>query len=99
MTASVGSPHSATLLLREDGTMVGTTGCRRFKASWEGGPDQVTVTSFEASGSCEGDAVQDAHVIAVLSEGFTYEIREQALDLYPLQGDTDTGLTYTTGLR
>lgn len=61
------------------------------------GPDQIIVTSFKTSGSCEGDAAQDAHAIAVLSEGFTYEIREQALDLYGLQ--SDFGLTYTTGLR
>lgn len=94
---TVSSVDPAVLILKESGALAGTTACRKFTAFWEAAGDRITVTSFKTSGSCEGNADQDAHVIAVLSQGFTYEIREQSLDLYELEGDT--GLTYTTGLR
>lgn len=97
MSGMVSSNDPAWLLLRKDGTLVGSTGCRRFRATWQESGDQVLVESFHTTGSCSGDASQDRHVVTVLSGGFSFEIRQQSLDLYPLEDDI--GLTYTTGLR
>lgn len=94
---SVSSVDPGSLLLRSNGTLVGDSGCRRFRAQWVASGDRVDVSNFELIGACNGNARQDEHVRTVLSSGFTFEIREQSLQLYQLDGDL--GLDYTTGLR
>lgn len=90
----------ARLMFTPENKMTGTTGCRRFTATWKEEGDQINVKAFKLSGICKGNdsqGDQEAHMVRVLSHGFTFEIREQFLDLYELQGDL--GLLYETGLR
>lgn len=85
----------AYLLLEEDGTVSGTTGCRELYGEWTENGDQITFTTFGARGKCPADLEeQDGHVVTVLGDGFQVEIEENRLTVVS-QGDL--GLIYLAG--
>ncbi|MDX1659438.1 MAG: META domain-containing protein [Nitriliruptorales bacterium] len=58
------------LLLREDGSLDGSTGCRDLHGRWELNGDQLVLPQFGADGDCEAALRdQDSHVIGVLEGG------------------------------
>ena len=58
------------LLLREDGTLDGSTGCRDLYGRWELNGDQLVLPEFGADGDCDAALTdQDSHVIGVLEAG------------------------------
>ena len=96
--ALVGSADSARLLLRDDGTFNGTTGCREVKGTWSGDEEEVTFHP-QVDGACPAVRnreaplrQQDAHVLSVLTGDATVEIKEGSLWLQAT--DTDDGLIY-----
>jgi heat shock protein HslJ len=82
----------ATLELRGDGTLSGSTGCRSFSGSYEVAGDEVRVTDLAASmQSCPEElAGQDDQVLAVIGDGFTVKIDGDRLTL----SDGASGLGY-----
>lgn len=83
----------ATLLLRDDGTGEGTTGCRSFTGRWVEEGDEVLFTDLAMDGDCpDGLWAQDDHVVAVLGDGFRAQVDGQQLTLTSRDGD---GLVYT----
>lgn len=86
------SVEPAYLLLKKNGTIAGTTGCRDLYGEWTGAGDEISFTTFGAEGSCsEALEEQDGHVVTVLGDGFTVEIEENRLSVTS-QGDL--GLDY-----
>lgn len=86
------SVEPAYLLLREDGTIDGTTGCRDLYGEWTESGDEISFTTFGAKGSCSEDlGEQDDHVVTVLGDGFTVEIEENRLSV---TSHGDLGLDY-----
>lgn len=80
-----------TLELRPDGTLTGTTGCRTFDGRYETEDGSVTVSDLvNDDRACPNLAVQDEHVLAVIANGFAYEIEGNRLTLRA----GDLGLTY-----
>lgn len=77
----------ATLLLRENGTLEGSTGCRDFTGKYAVDGDQVKVTRFNARDPGQDQpcapvqAAQDSHVLTVLHDGFEATVDEAALTL------------------
>lgn len=70
----------ATLELRNDGTLVGGTGCRALTGRWIESGDIIRLVEFAADGDCPADLQdQDAHVATVLGDGFTVEIEGSRL--------------------
>ena len=70
VTTATGDP--ATLLLSENGTVDGSTGCRSLTGSYLIDADTVRFTSFSAGGACTVELTpQDDHVVNVLGDGFT----------------------------
>lgn len=87
----VGS-EPASLRLADDGTMTGSTGCRRLEGEWsiEGG--EVLFTNFGLTGSCPPDLRdQDDHVVGALGDGFTADVDG---DVLRVSGRFGTGLVY-----
>lgn len=81
-TASSVSGEPATLELRSDGTLVGSTGCRTLTGTWLVSGDQIVTPELAADGQCPADLErQDGHVIEVVGDGFTAEIDGQRLTL------------------
>jgi heat shock protein HslJ len=90
-TAPKGEP--ATLLLREDGTVIGSTGCRELHGRYDTFGDQINFPEFGADGDCPGELQeQDNHIIGVLGDGFGAQLDGQLLHL---TSDGDIGLIYT----
>lgn len=86
------SAEPAYLLLKKNGTIDGTTGCRDLYGEWTEAGDEIAFATFGAKGSCpEGLQEQDGHVVGVLGDGFTVEIEENRLSVTS-QGDL--GLEY-----
>lgn len=72
----------ATLELREDGTISGTTGCRGFDGRYELEAGAVQVTDLVTDDrACPDLASQDEHVLAVVGDGFAYAIDADRLTL------------------
>jgi heat shock protein HslJ len=96
---SVRSPTPAFLIFEPDGTLRGTTGCRRMTGEWERQDDLIEVTGLRTDGDCSqsDDRDQDEHILGVLTGTISAEISEQTLEVY--QTTTDHGLLYTTGRR
>jgi heat shock protein HslJ len=70
----------ATLELRDDGTLTGSTGCRELTGTWVTAGDTVQFTEFAALGDCDPElASQDEHVTTVLGDGFTATIEGDRL--------------------
>lgn len=71
---ALGSPAStatpARLLLKDDKTFEGTTGCRSFTGAWTVSGDVVEVTQLVFEGGCDRARAQDVHVGSVLGSGF-----------------------------
>lgn len=86
------SVEPAYLLLKEDGTVAGTSGCRDLYGEWTESGDEISFTTFGAKGSCPKSLQeQDGHVVAVLGDGFTVEIEENRLSVI---SPGDLGLDY-----
>ncbi len=86
------SGDPATLELRSDGTLVGTTGCRTLTGTYVLEGDMVAVTALSADGDCPAELNdQDALVVAVIGDGFIPEIDGDALAMSSRGG---LGLVY-----
>jgi heat shock protein HslJ len=73
--ASTVTGNPATVLLRPDGTVQGSTGCRQFTGDYVIDGASVRFTSLAMSGECAPDIErQDNHVVTVLGDGFGVEI-------------------------
>lgn len=81
LEATVSSAKPATLLLNEDKSFEGTTGCRPFTGTWEVSGDVVDVTQLLLEGGCTGALRQDTHVATVLGGAFRVEIEGDELTL------------------
>lgn len=74
--------EQATLRLRADGTLSASTGCRQLTGTYVVEGDEILATELAAEGRCHGDlSDQDAHIIAVLGDGFTVAIEGNHLTL------------------
>jgi heat shock protein HslJ len=72
----------ATLTLRDDGTLSGTTGCRTFDGHYELEDGAVRVAQLANDDrACPNLRAQDEHVLAVLGDGFGYEIEGDRMTL------------------
>lgn len=74
LQSPVSSAAPARLLLKDDKTFEGTTGCRSFTGVWTISGDVVEVTQLVLRGGCERARAQDVHVSAVLGNGFRAEV-------------------------
>lgn len=92
LASTVASAAPARLLLKDDKTFEGTTGCRSFSGNWSVAGDVVTVTQMVFEGDCERGPEQDTHVAAVLGTGFRAEVEGDQLTLTAEKGDF--GLVY-----
>jgi heat shock protein HslJ len=81
-TATSVAGEQATLELRVDGSLRGSTGCRPLSGRYVVGGDEVVATSLAAEGECPAElAAQDSHVVTVLGDGFTVAIDGDRLTL------------------
>jgi heat shock protein HslJ len=87
----VGAP--ATLELRSDGTIHGSTGCREFDGTWvEQGDEIITPTLVTTDEACPPELQEaDSHVLAVIGDGFRPTVDEGQLTLTDSGG---AGLVY-----
>lgn len=93
VSSTVGDP--ATLVLSDDGTVAGSTGCRTLSGSWIEADGQIFFPEFGADGECPPDvAGQDNVVVTVLGDGFRATIEGDVLTLTSMGGE---GLVYRTG--
>jgi heat shock protein HslJ len=83
-TASSAAP--AYLLLKDDKTFKGTTGCRSFTGTWTISGDVVDVTQLVFEGSCDRARDQDSHVAGILGTGFRAEVEGDQLILTAERG-------------
>lgn len=75
VTSPMASAAPATLELFEDGTFVGSTGCRDISGSYEVTGAEVQFTNWGADGECTVELQeQDSRVISGLEGGFRVEI-------------------------
>ncbi len=82
----------AMLLLRADGTITGSTGCRTFAGEHIVNADTVLFTTFGMAGECPSElADQDGLIVNVLGDGFTTSIDGNVLTL---ASRGDEGLVY-----
>jgi heat shock protein HslJ len=82
----------ATLLLRDDGTLEGSTGCRSLTGRWRTDGDSIVVPELAADGDCpQMLAPQDGHVVEVVGDRFRAEVDGQRLTLTSAGG---RGLVY-----
>lgn len=80
VSSTMGEP--ATLHLRDDGTLSGTTGCRTFDGRYELENGVVAVAELvNDDRACPGLEDQDEHVLAVIGSGFAYDIEGGRLTL------------------
>lgn len=90
---TVSSVRGGYLLLEENGTFTGSTGCRELSGEWTRSGDTIHATSMQADGDCTADLEeQDRHVIEVLGDGFRAEVDGQQLALTNPNGEA--GLIY-----
>jgi heat shock protein HslJ len=90
-SSTVAGAERATLQLRDDGTLSGTTGCRAFDGRYEVEGTTVAVTDLVTDDrACPDVMAQDEHVLAVLRDGWSYEIAGNRLTLRA----ADAGLVY-----
>lgn len=83
----------AKLVLREDGTVTGSTGCRKLHGRYDTFGDQINFPHFAAEGDCPPELQdQDNHIIQVLGDGFSAQLQGQTLRL---TSDGNVGLVYT----
>lgn len=88
----VSSAAPADLLLKADGTLTGSTGCRELHGEWIERGDEILFSTFGADGKCpEALREQDGHVVEVLGDGFTAEVEGDRLTVFSRGG---SGLSY-----
>jgi len=81
-----------TLLLSEDGTVAGTTGCRELSGTWVVGGGEIFFPDFSASGDCTDELrAQDGLIVTVLGDGFVAEVVGDRLEVADASGE---GLVY-----
>lgn len=80
-SSTLASAEPARLVLNDDGTFDGTTGCRSFTGGWEVSGDVVAVTQMVFEGDCRTAAEQDSHVASVIGGGFRAEREGDRLTL------------------
>lgn len=96
-TASSVTGDAATLELRSDGTLVGSTGCRTLTGTWVESGDTIVTPELSASGECPAElAPQDGQVVEVLEGPFQASIDGQRLTL-TAPGNVGLSLRATTG--
>lgn len=79
------------LVLHEDGTLTGSTGCRELTGEWVESADTIQATSLAADGECAADLrAQDAQVVEIL-ERFRAEVDGQRLTLTSPDGSSGLG--------
>lgn len=89
------SATRATLRLSGNGTLKGSTGCRRLTGEWTENGDEIILTRFSARGHCSQFMKdQDDHVVGVLGDGFTATIEGRQLTVFARHGGQ--GLIYVT---
>jgi heat shock protein HslJ len=86
----------ATLLLRSDGAIEGSTGCRTFTGQWIERGEQIHATSLAMDDrECPRQlSEQDSHVVQVIGDGFVPTIDGDLLTLIDPGG---VGLVYRSG--
>jgi len=85
----------AMLVLRDDGTLTGHTGCRELRGDYVVNGDEILFTSFSADGDCIPELEwQDNQLITVLGDGFTAEIVGNRLTVTSSGGE---GLMFRAG--
>ena len=86
----------ATLLLRSDGVIEGSTGCRTFTGEWiERGEHILATTLAMDDRDCPRQVMeQDSHVVQVIGDGFVPTIEGDLLTLVDPGG---VGLVYRSG--
>jgi heat shock protein HslJ len=91
--ASAPMGDQATLELRSDGTINGSTGCRGFDGTWVEAGEQIMVTSMAMTdNACPPDLQQqDDQVVSVIGDGFVPSIEG---DLLTLTDPGGLGLVY-----
>jgi heat shock protein HslJ len=91
--AAPAAGHPATLELREDGTLAGSTGCRAFAGTWVEAGNQIVATTLEMDASVCAPALQqqDGHVVGVIGDGFVPTVDRELLTLTDPGG---VGLVY-----
>lgn len=88
----VSSAHHGHLIIKSDGTIAGSTGCRDLHGEWIERGDEIYFTTFGAEGSCPEELrEQDGHVVGALGDGFTVEINGDRLTV---MGRFHIGLGY-----
>lgn len=92
-TASAPIGDAATLEIRSDGTIHGSTGCRSFEGTWLEQGDEIVTTSLRMQEVACGPELQDAdnHVLGVVGDGFRASVDGDRLTL---TGSRDDGLVY-----
>lgn len=87
--------EDATLTLRADGTLTGSTGCRELAGEWVERGAEIVLTDFRAEGDCPAERESlDTAVVTVLGDGFTVEIDGNRLTVWSSGGE---GLSYVAG--
>ena len=83
----------ATLLLRADGSVSGSTGCRTFEGTWTERGAQLDFNEFRMGDETCGPALtpQDSHVVVVLGDGFSAAVDGPTLTASDPDGN---GLVY-----
>ncbi len=95
---NVPGTENATLTLKADGTLVGSTGCRQLEGEWVIAGAEIVFTTFAAiddpaAGQCAPDAERlDGFIVTVLGDGFTADVDGQRLTVMSRGNE---GLSYT----
>ena len=86
----------ATLMLRSDGVIEGSTGCRTFTGQWIERGEQIHATTLAMDDrACPRQLTeQDSHVVQVIGDGFVPTIEG---DLLTLSDPGGVGLVYRAG--
>jgi heat shock protein HslJ len=91
VSSTVAGAEPATLELRDDGTLSGTTGCRTFDGRYQAEGATVSVSGLvNDDRACPDVADQDEHVLAVIGDRWGYAIEGNRLTL----SAGDLGLVY-----
>jgi heat shock protein HslJ len=75
------------LLLTEEGTLSGSTGCRNIQGVFIVVADEIVPTEFSADGNCPPElGQQDSHFTSVIEGGFSASVEEDRLTLLDPEG-------------
>lgn len=86
---------AATLTLHADGTLSGSTNCRRLTGTWVEAGGEIQLSELSAHGECDAAAADlDDRIVEVLGDGFTATVDGRRLTLTSRGG---VGLTFVAG--